>query len=139
MLKIEMIILFLFVTPPRPMTHTEFYPGVFAEFHFTPDVRADFGGTKWNLGKNWYVALEDKTLVKANQEGRFEPSLTRQQIKYIGDSLAKMNKLDEYVIIKNGLTEKAGWYIKHRPDGVLNTPSHTGTNQKECWVFKISP
>ena len=107
-----------------------------ASYYFAPEVRADFGGSTWNLFKeSEFATLEDGTLIQANKEGMFDGDLSPQQIKHIADNIARNRLLPFYIIIKNGVTEKAGWYIKYRPDAVLNTPSSTGANLKHCWVF----
>jgi hypothetical protein len=116
---------------------SEFFEGVNATYYFPPEVRADFGGSKWNIFKGvQYATLQDGTIIKSNEEGMFDGNLTRQQIKYIADNYSKNKQLPFYIIIKNGITDKAGWYIKYRPDAVLNTPHiKDDKNQKHCWVF----
>ena len=118
------------------MASNEFFKGVFASFYFAPEVRADFGGSTWNLFKDSeFATLPDGTLIRANKEGMFDGNLTPQQIKHIADNIARNKLLPFYVIIKNGVSEQAGWYIKFRPDAVLNTPPNKGANLKHCWVF----
>lgn len=82
----------------------------------------DLGSATNNLCKNTIIPFEG-VQYSFNKEGLLSGEIPLREVDKIARYIATIYKLPYIVIVKGGITERAGWYIKYNSASDILTDS----------------